>query len=105
MIVHDGTYTKLKVLKQTFAEVSEGQIVLPDNEPFYANELTLINSSQQWVESGITDTSNLLKVIFFVRPILNEEIHYLPSLSYGLKKRSYLILVGDAILSIFVRLI
>lgn len=49
MIVHDGTYTKLKVLKQTFAEVSEGQIVLPDNEPFYANELTLINSSQQWV--------------------------------------------------------
>lgn len=47
MIVHDGTYTKLKVLKQTFAEVSEGQIVLPDNEPFYANELTLINSSQQ----------------------------------------------------------
>lgn len=49
MIVHDGTYTKLKVLKQTLAEVSEGQIVLPDNEPFYANELTLINSSQQWV--------------------------------------------------------
>lgn len=47
MIVHDGTYTKLRVLKQTFAEVSEGQIVLPDNEPFYANELTLINSSQQ----------------------------------------------------------
>lgn len=46
MIVHDGTYTKLKVLKQTFAEVSEGQI-LPDNEPFYANDLTLINSSQQ----------------------------------------------------------
>lgn len=49
MIVHDGTYTKLKVLKQTFVEVSEGQIFLPDNEPFYANELTLINSSQQWV--------------------------------------------------------
>lgn len=49
MIVHDGTYTKFKVLKQTFAEVSEGQIVLPDKEPFYANELTLINSSQQWV--------------------------------------------------------
>lgn len=47
MIVHDETYTKLKVLKQTFAEVSEGQIVLPDNEPFYANEMKLINSSQQ----------------------------------------------------------
>lgn len=47
MIVHDETQTKLKVLKQTFAEISEGQIVLPDNEPFYANEMKLINSSQQ----------------------------------------------------------
>lgn len=47
MIVHDETQTKLKVLKQTFAEVSEGQIVLPDNEPFYANEMKVINSSQQ----------------------------------------------------------
>lgn len=63
MIVHDGTYTKFKVLKQTFAEVSEGQIVLPDNEPFYANELTLINSSQQWVESGISDIKSLTQAI------------------------------------------
>lgn len=63
MIVHDGTYTKLKVLKQTFAEVSEGQIFLPDNEPFYANELTLINSSQQWVESGISDIKSLTQAI------------------------------------------
>lgn len=47
MIVHDETQTKLKVLKQTFVEVSKGQIALPDNEPFYANEMKLINLSQQ----------------------------------------------------------